>query len=82
MTLSPTPRRPAKRTRLRRRTEHREQGWELLAVLEAAALGSLLMVLTTIRASDSHVPLPVLDRVRPYVVLGLGTTAFAPTAGG
>ncbi|MBK6012742.1 CATRA conflict system CASPASE/TPR repeat-associated protein [Streptomyces sp. MBT53] len=66
--------------RLRRRAERREQRWERLAVLEAAVLGTLLMVLTAMQALDYHLPVP--DRAKPYVVLGLGVTAFALTAVG
>ncbi|MFF1604633.1 CATRA conflict system CASPASE/TPR repeat-associated protein [Streptomyces mirabilis] len=66
--------------RLQRRIEHRERRWERLAVLEAAVLGTLLMMLTAIQALNYHVPMP--DQVKPYVVLGLGVMAFVLTAVG
>ena len=64
--------------RLRHRTEHQERRWERLAVLETAVLGTLLMMLTAVQALNYHVPMP--NQAKPYVVLGLGVTAFTLTA--
>ncbi|MFJ3307041.1 hypothetical protein ACIPSA_28780 [Streptomyces sp. NPDC086549] len=64
--------------RLRRRAERSTRRWELFGVLEAAVLGTLLMMLTAIQALDCHVPVP--GSVKAYIVAGLGLVAFALSA--
>jgi hypothetical protein len=68
------------RERLQRRAEETERRWERFGVLEAAIVGTLIMMLAAVQALNYRVPVP--DSVKPFIVATLGLTAFALTAFG
>jgi hypothetical protein len=68
------------RERLQCRAEDSERRWARFGVLEAAVIGTLIMMLTAVQALSYRVP--VRDAAKPYIVGGLGLVAFGLAAFG
>jgi hypothetical protein len=66
--------------RLRRRAEETERRWARFGVLEAAIIGTVIMMLAAVQALGYTVPVP--GWAKPVIVGGLGLIAFGLAAFG